>query len=214
MRVSKFVVTVTILMVASAVIGGHAFAAPPKLVAPPAVIADVEAKRAAGWKLTELGELVAARVPVKFNGSSGMVLLATTDDVSLAASPVIAASHVSASTADLVAPRAAPATRKKQQARCIDKNQRRLSMTAGAGFICTWGQRANVQWTSQSGGAYTRFTLQDLQWRYFNAPPLYGYCQQLGCLWYSFHQPPPNVRVVFVEVENLNYARIDNTWCG
>lgn len=147
---------------------------------------------------------MAARVPVKLTGTSGMSLLATTDDASMA-SPAPSAGAMTMSAGAM--------TTTSQRVQCAHKKQRSLAMTAGTGFVCDWDQRANMTWTSQYGGAYTRWTVQDTG--YNNHTVLSsGFCQQQGCIWSSWNDPPSNARVTFGEVENASFARIDYAWCG
>lgn len=183
-----------------------------QLLVPKSVAEQLVRRQEAGWKLTEVGKLIAARVPVEVTATTGMELLATTDDAALA-SPQ--ASPASVTNASPTAQSGAAKSPNSQKARCLpsSKRYRSLAMTAGTGMICSWGQRGNAQWTSQYGYSTTRWTYRDVTFS-FHTKVTGGMCSEQGCFWYSFTLPPSDWEVVFVEVESPIYARIDYTWCG
>lgn len=210
---------VSLLFYSSVASAGNAAAEKPKRnvsFAPPAVSKHLQKQRAQGWKLTEVGARIAANLSVTTEeGTSGVILLATTDDPVLAAgADGPSATSVAAEGASGANSMQVSATR-RDTAHCVNpaRKMRSLAMTAGTGYICDWGQTAWMLYTAYYGASSVKWTQQNAVGQTSNTF-IHSNCSQMGCQFLGFSDPPSGLKIVFGEAYHPTWVRIDSAWCG
>jgi hypothetical protein len=151
---------------------------------------------AAGWQLTALGQQIAAgattgsaAVAPPFNAPLGVALLATRRGEKPQSSAVGAAYRRKTST-------------------------RRLAASQYVGYLCYYGQTANMNFSTGPGDNYVSWWEANVTGVMTSVVGPVRYCYTQYCAWYAWDTPPSSRRVTSGTAHNTGWVSVDGSWCG